>query len=427
MTKQIHEKLQNYWRESGFETMTEIQSAIMPLLLNNESLIAISPTGTGKTLAYLLPVLSSIKSDKTLQVMILAPSQELVIQIHEVAKVWGSILGIKTLAILGNANIKRQIEALKEKPEVIVATPGRLVELANQSKKLKFHQIKTIIFDEADHLLEEEQAESVQEILKRVMRDTQQIWISATYGQSLQQHNLQRTKSLKVVDVTNTIELLLEHIALIAPNRQKIKQLKSLAQIENMQALVFFEQVNELETVAAKLLYEGVKVATLHSQLSKLERQHAIKAIKNNEIIYLLTTDVAARGLDIEWLPCVIHYNKVNDHRIYTHRSGRTGRMGREGTVISLVNEQELRDLHEVLKNEVITIKERVLYNGVLMTYEQREAEREVMVKTKEKNKSNKKKVPHKQNHKQTIKAKKKNRQRDTKNKGKRKHKEESK
>lgn len=426
MEKILNEDLLNYWKQIGFDEPTVIQMELWPKLNNNQSVVAISPTGSGKTLAYLLPLMSKIKPDQTLQLIVLAPSQELVMQITEVAKEWADLLKVNVLPIVGSANLKRQIEALKDKPEVVIATPGRLIELANQSKKLKFHQVKSIVFDEADYLLEGDQEESIREIIKKVMRDTQQVWVSATFGESLKKYLDSTSLSIQTVMVSDTNDNSIEHVAILTQNRQKLSQLKKLAQIDNMQALVFFEQVNELETVAAKLIYDGVKIAVLHGQLSKLERQHAIQAIKNQSITFLLTTDVAARGIDIEDLLCVIHFNKVKDARTYTHRSGRTGRMGKRGMVISLANEQELRDLNALLSEANINIEERVVYKGEIISPQEREDSREQLLDStnvgqspkKLNQKTKKQKVS---SLKSTSTKKKKNRKRDTKNKGKRK------
>lgn len=411
------EVFQEKWQQLGFHEMTAVQQRLFDPITQGESLVAISPTGTGKTLAYLLPLLAKIEGSQELQLIILAPSQELVKQISEVAKEWAQVKSIRCQAILGSANIKRQLEALKNKPEVIVATPGRLLELAQQSKKVKFHQVKAIVFDEGDYLLEDEQEKAVSALTKRLVRDVQKIWVSATLSEVLQQMAISQGLSVYQEGAKQLDNLL--HIAILSPDRQKLQQLKRLAQVEGMQAIVFFEQVHELESTAAKLLFDKVAVGVLHGQLSKIEREAAINRFRQGELTYLLTTDVAARGLDIADLPAVVHFNRVNDSRIYTHRSGRTGRMGKEGMVISLVNEQEYRDLQRLLMTEAIHLTEYVTYQGKLMLPEQRHALRVDQPERKVKPKAKIRKAP--QNTPKIKKGKIKNRHRDTKNKGKRK------
>ncbi|MBK0348245.1 DEAD/DEAH box helicase [Aerococcaceae bacterium zg-ZJ1578] len=416
MLEQLNSVLKTHWQNKGFESATAIQTSLYHPIKDGKSLVAISPTGSGKTLAYLLPILSTVQADQSLQVIILAPSQELVKQISTVVQEWGELLGIHCLPILGNANLKRQLEALKERPEVIVATPGRLQEIAQQSRKVKFHQVKTIVLDEGDYLLEDSQEEAVNAIVKRLMRDVQKIWVSATYGPALQRIVEEQGLALYQQSDENTMNI--KHVAILTQNRQKGQQLKRLAQVEGMQAIVFFEQVSELETIAAKLIFEKVSVGLLHGQLSKMERERSITAFRNGELTYLLTTDVAARGLDIADLPAVIHFNRVSDVRTYTHRSGRTGRMGKQGMVISLVNEQELRDLNEMLVSEMIALEPYTTYKGALMSELERNQLRdeEINKPAKVVKKATKKRPVVATNEK----VKKKNRRRDTKNKGKR-------
>ncbi|MBS4461305.1 DEAD/DEAH box helicase [Aerococcaceae bacterium zg-B36] len=416
MLEQLNSVLKTHWQNKGFESATAIQTLLYQPIQDGKSLVAISPTGSGKTLAYLLPILSTVQADQSLQVIILAPSQELVKQISTVVQEWGELLGIHCLPILGNANLKRQLEALKERPEVIVATPGRLQEIAQQSRKVKFHQVKTIVLDEGDYLLEDSQEEAVNAIVKRLMRDVQKVWVSATYGPALQRIVEEQELALYQQSDENTMNI--KHVAILTQNRQKGQQLKRLAQVEGMQAIVFFEQVSELETIAAKLIFEKVSVGLLHGQLSKMERERSITAFRNGELTYLLTTDVAARGLDIADLPAVIHFNRVSDVRTYTHRSGRTGRMGKQGMVISLVNEQELRDLNEMLVSEMIALEPYTTYKGALMSELERNQLRdeEIIKPVKVVKKATKKRPVVTTNEK----VKKKNRRRDTKNKGKR-------
>lgn len=423
MTNFIQEPFKKIWDQQGFEQMSPIQEALYPIIQSGESVIAVSPTGTGKTLAYLLPLLAQVEKNNTLQLIVLAPSQELVKQIGEVAELWGRAKELEVLTILGSANMQRQINALKDKPEVIVASPGRLYELSEQSRKLKLHLVKAIVYDEADYLYEDEQAITIEKFTNKLMRDVQKVWVSATFGPALVKVAAEMGESVRVVNVDHQSLDNIEHFGLIVQNRQKIQYLKRLSHVEGMQAIVFFEQVNEVDQVAAKLIYDGLNVVSLHGQLSKLEREHAINAFREGKATYLLTTDVSARGLDIADLPFVIHYNRVNDARTYLHRSGRTGRMGNKGTVLSLLNEQEFRDLAHILMNEGVNLQERAYYQGKLVTIEERDAlrlanievEKEQSIKRKAQAKSranqpkSKKKV-----------VKKKNRLRDTKNKGKR-------
>ncbi|UUX33834.1 DEAD/DEAH box helicase [Fundicoccus culcitae] len=373
----LEEDLKKYWHNKGFDAATPIQKAVYQPIIEKQSFVAISPTGTGKTLAYLLPLIQTIEANNVLQVIILAPSQELVKQIGEVAQEWAQLLGLKTQVILGGANISRQIEQLKDKPEIIVATPGRFVELLNQTRKLKVHMVKTIVYDEADYLWQDEHRPALEQIEKRLDKDVQKIWVSATLGAPLLSL-VQAPTTIPLIHMTSQDNKLpIEHYYILTTDRQKPQLLKRLGQVDNMQAIVFFEQVNELDQVASKLIYDGIKVAVLHSQVSKFERQHAIESFKAGEVTYLLTTDLAGRGMDIPALPYAIHYNRVNNLDTYFHRSGRVGRMGHKGVVISLVNEQEHRDLQKILDARSIQLTEKIVFQQAIVDPEVREIEKE--------------------------------------------------
>lgn len=374
MLNKLPQVLKEKWEASGFNSPTSIQSKTFDLMLNNEELVAISPTGSGKTLAYLLPLLTRLKANGELQALIFAPSQELAQQIGRVAEEWSQALGLTAQTLIGGANIRRQIERLKDKPELIIATPGRFLELLNQSAKLKVHLVETVVFDEADYLLLAggEQAELIEAIQKRLMRDVRYSWFSATQSADLQtkidkESSTARTSQWVIVGDEKVPEQI-QHFLIETSNREKASQLRRIAQFDRMQAIVFFEQVNELETVAAKLLYDKVPVVTLHSQLSNTERQLALQIFSQGQATYLLTTDVAARGIDLADVPYIIHYNRVEEPKVYLHRSGRTGRMGKEGHVLSLVNQQEARDLIDLLQALDLQPEWRHIYDRQLVS-----------------------------------------------------------
>lgn len=425
ITELLKTPLKELWEQKAFPAPTAIQNRVFEPLNKGESFIAISPTGTGKTLAYLLPILNKLEANKELQALVIAPSQELAKQIGTVAEEWAKPLGIKTQIILGGANFKRQQDALKDKPEIIIATPGRLLELASKSNKVKLHQVKTVVFDEADYIWHRDNRQAALDLQKKLMRDTNYVWFSATVSDELRQMMMESEGAIQLLHSdTDHQTLNIEHHYLLTQNRQKLTQLKRLAQVEDMQALVFFEQVNELESVASRLIHDDIKVGLLHGQLNKLERQTALKLFAEKKLTYLLTTDVASRGIDIANVPFVIHYNRVSDANTYLHRSGRTGRMGEYGQVISLVNEQEHRDLENILSEKQIELTERFVYAAQFVDATERNMlanelfEDEDVVEVKRSKAAparNTTSAPQ-----QAVKAKKKNRKRNTKNKGKR-------
>ena len=422
-TLELAPALAQEWQAAGYQQATAIQKLIMGPLAQGQSLVAISPTGSGKTLAYLLPVLGQLQAGQGLQALILAPSQELAKQIAGVAQTWGGHLDLKVQLVVGGANFKRQQEALKAKPEIIVATPGRFLELANQTRKLKVHQVRYLILDEADYLLQAEHEGALHQIRKSLMRDVTVAWISATYGQPLVDLVASGLPLYQVEKDQVSQSGQVNHVYVLTHDRQKVQQLKRLAQVADMQALVFFEQVHDLETVAAKLVFQGIKVAVMHGQLSKQERERAFRLVQQGKVTYMLTTDMAARGLDIPDLPYIIHYNRVDSLDTYVHRSGRTGRMGKSGTVLSLVNEQELRDLERLLAASPYQLSERITFKGQLVGPQERagQQDQEGLEGPKAKPKTGAKPARKAKAAVATKPKKKKDRHRDSKNKGKRK------
>lgn len=419
----LDQRLQEKWHLEGLDQPTEIQEQLFGRVFESQSMIAISPTGSGKTLAYLLPLLSKIIPGQGLQGIVLAPSQELVMQIVNEARKWTKDMDITVQPILGSVNMKRQIEGLKRNPELIIGSTGRLLEIVRQSKKLKLQNVNYLVLDEADYLMEDEQAKAVNELLNRLDPKVNKVYVSATLTPDLQALVEKFPNQFQLIKVGNTVLDNLDHIAIMTQNRQKHQMLRRLSHIEGMQAMVFFDKVGDLEQIQLKLSHDGVKAASLHSKLHKQDREIALRDFKLGKLTYLLTTDVGARGLDIDNLPAVIHYQRISDARTYIHRSGRTGRMGKEGLVISLVNEQELRDLSKILSANQIEISVKEYYQGQLvdprLKAELRGAQVEQQVKNKPRNQGGSDKKTNKSSVKTNPVKKKKDRKRDRLNKGK--------
>jgi superfamily II DNA/RNA helicase len=362
--------LQEAWNKSGFSTMTDVQTQGIPLILAGGDVIAESPTGTGKTLAYLLPVLNKIDPDKrNAQAVILASSQELVMQILSEVQKWGEGSGIRSASIIGGANPKRQLEKLKKSPHIIVGTPGRIYELIKQ-KKIKMHEVKTVVLDEGDQLLVAEHQATVQNIVKSTLADRQVLLFSATLPKHTEQAAKELTKDPEIIHIKKdtTIESAdVEHIYFISEQREKIKILEKLSRLDSFKGLVFMKDIGSLQVAAERLNYNDIPAAMLHSELTKQQRQANLKQFREGKNEMLLVTDVAARGLDIKGVTHVVHYDFPRDLEQYIHRSGRTGRFGAEGTVISIVNERELRDLKRFCKELGFVPEEKGFYKGKIV------------------------------------------------------------
>lgn len=394
--EQLQPFLQEAWKKAGFEQAMAIQTKAIPEILNKRDVMGESPTGTGKTLAYLLPILHDLKPGPShIQAVILASSHELVMQIHGEIQTWGQGSGISSAALIGGANIKRQVEKLKKRPNLIVGTPGRIQELIKM-KKVKMHEVKTIVIDEADQLFVPEHIQTVQGIVKMAPSDRQLLVFSATLSQHTQTLAQELMNDPLFVQVTRD-ELpapKVEHMYIVSEGRDKVEVLRKLAHQGPMKALAFFKGIETLSIFEEKLKFKKLNVGSLHSETRKLDRSKVLTSFRKGEFPILLATDVAARGLDIKELSHVIHVDIPQSVEQYVHRSGRTGRSGAEGTVISLVTEREERELKQIARELKIKLVKKELYMGEIVTEGTKQEKRESY---KPRKKTNKKTYQHKQ------------------------------
>ncbi|KMT63048.1 DEAD/DEAH box helicase [Listeria sp. SHR_NRA_18] len=364
--KEVPEIWAEQWKAHNYEEMTEIQQQLYTPIKEGKDVIAVSPTGTGKTVAYSLPAIEKLEVKPHTQWLILAPSHELVMQIADVVRSWLPA-GLKVIGIIGSANIKRQIDNLKKKPQVIVGSPGRVLELIKQ-KKIKMHEVKMITLDECDQLLIRENVPTVLEIVNSAMRDRQLVMASATkLDDPMMFYRNSEIEPVMIEAKAEESNANVNHLYMdVEQPRDKAILLRRISNVEGMHALVFVKDKVRMDIILEKLQYDGVAAAGIHGEVDKEKRKKYLAAFKKAELTYLVVTDVAARGLDIPDLPFVIHCDVAMDAKQYTHRSGRTGRMGKEGTVLSFANEREARTLRQYLKElNKDPIKVRY-YEGVL-------------------------------------------------------------
>ncbi|WP_404330882.1 DEAD/DEAH box helicase [Mesobacillus maritimus] len=363
--------IQEAWSKAEFSMPTDVQASTIPLIIAGQDVIAESPTGTGKTLAYLLPVLNKIDTKKqNTQAVILASSQELVMQILAEVQKWGTGSGITSTSIIGGANPKRQLDKLKKSPHLIVGTPGRVNELIKQ-KKIKMHEVKTVVLDEGDQLLTPEHRNTVESIVKSTLADSRQVLLfSATLPDHTEQAARELTKDPEVIKIKQDSTIAtgtVEHIYFISEQRDKIKVLERLSRLDAFKGLVFIKDIGTLQVTTEKLNFNGIPAMMLHSELTKQQRQANMKQFREGKNEMLLVTDIAARGLDIKGVTHVVHFDFPRDREQYIHRSGRTGRFGAEGTVISIVNEREERELKKFCKELGITPAQKDFYSGKIV------------------------------------------------------------
>ncbi|HSU79787.1 MAG TPA: DEAD/DEAH box helicase, partial [Candidatus Angelobacter sp.] len=344
--------LVDLWQKAGFNELTPIQEKAIPLLLENQDVIIESPTGTGKTLAYLIPIFNKVQVDlKKTQAVILAPTRELVMQIQSVTQEWAKGGGLTSAALIGGADIKRQIEKLKTHPHIVIGTPSRVHELITM-KKLKMHEVKTLVLDEADQLLVPDMVRTIEANIKSTLNERQLVVVSATITertQALAQEFMKAPETVRIERPTQQ-ESTVEHLYYVCQARDKIDQLRQFVKKEQIKGLVFINGTAYIPEVAKRLRSRGVQVGILSGEGKKTEREATIQQFRMGQFPLLLTTDLAARGLDIEGLTHVIHFDLPDDVTQYIHRSGRTGRQGAKGTVVSFLTYRDEKALQQFAK-----------------------------------------------------------------------------
>lgn len=336
----------------GFTELSPIQEAVYDPIKNGDSVLGLAPTGSGKTLGFVIPLLERLTPGEGVQAMIIAPSQELAMQLTQVTRSFATLADLKVTSITGGANVKRQLEQLKKHPDVVIGTPGRILNLL-EDRKLKPHQIQTVIVDEADDLLTGETFDAVRAILQEVPAQVQLGFFSATETPILAELEKWFGQSVTRVDVRDidTTQGEVRHGLMTVSNLKKAGLLGRLTSVKQFKALVFFNHVGSLQQAKSWLIHHHVPVATLTSNQRQTERQKALTDFRLGRIKLLLSTDVAARGLDIAKLPAVVNFDLPDTAIIYTHRVGRTGRMGEPGQVINFGDDHDLRDLKRLLRD----------------------------------------------------------------------------
>ncbi|MFF2754931.1 DEAD/DEAH box helicase [Psychrobacillus sp. NPDC058041] len=362
----LNETLQEKWAKTNFAFEMPIQSQLIPHMLDGSDIVAESPTGTGKTLAYVLPLLQKVDpSKKQIQALVIVPSQELGMQIVEVFREWTAGTDISVAQLIGGANIQRQIENLKKKPTIIVGTPGRLQELV-KVKKLKMHEIKTIVLDEGDQLLSREHRTTVKGLIDATL-ERQLVVVSATITDEIElvaermMNNPVRIQ-VSAEEIPSKGEVV--HSFVKTETRDKTELLRRLSHLEGMKGLAFVNSIDQLLMKDAKLTYRDAPIVSLHSEMKKEERKKALDDFKNGKVSILIATDVAARGLDISGLTHVIHVDVPHSIEQYLHRSGRTGRAGKDGEVLTLLTYSDEKTYKKWTKELPSKPIQKIWYRG---------------------------------------------------------------
>jgi len=374
----INSELINALEKDSISIPTEIQKETIPQLIEGNDLVIVSETGTGKTLAYVLPLLQKIDlSINNNQAIILAPTHELASQINkEINNLsMNADLKIKSLLAIGEASIKRQIEALKKKPQIIVGSPGRVHDLIKQ-KKIKTHTIKTIIIDEADILIVGEHSKTIETIINSTMQERQLLFVSATMGNKSQ--TFIKTLSPKVKDITivnsGVISENIEHIFIHSSDiRNKINILrKAIHGLKPEKAIIFVKTNIDVADLGERLRHHKIQAIEIRGDNRKLDRQKAFNDFKTGKEKILISSDIGARGLDVQNVSHIFNYNIPEASGDYKHRVGRTGRSGKKGIAVSITSGNEKRKLQKFADELKITISEKMLKEGELTNIEKK-------------------------------------------------------
>ena len=355
--------------ELGYESPTEIQKQTIPFILSDiRDLIALAQTGTGKTAAFSLPILDMIDdTSRKIQLLVLAPTRELALQIAKDIKNYTKYLpNVKTTAVYGGSSITDQIRNLREKPQIIVGTPGRVIDLINR-KALDFSQIHWLVLDEADEMLSMGFKDDLETILSETPETKQTLLFSATMNKEVERiskNYLTNPHRISVGSI-NAVKKNIKHEYYVVNYRQKKEALKRLIDANpNQYSIIFCRTKMETQDVADFLMQNGYAADALHGDLSQAQRDTVMKKFRLKNIDILVATDVAARGLDVNSLTHVIHYSLTDDPEVFVHRSGRTGRAGKDGISMALIKPEETRKLNQIKSQTKIEIVEKQIPKG---------------------------------------------------------------
>lgn len=351
----VSPELRKAVEELGFERPMAVQEKVIPLLLNGDNdVVALAQTGSGKTAAFGLPVLQRINPEiNRPQALILSPTRELCLQIAaDLADFLKYMPDIKVLPVYGGSSIESQIRSLRKGVQVIVATPGRLIDLIKRGE-VKLADVHTVILDEADEMLNMGFVESIDEILEHVPKERKMLMFSATMPDEIARiaRKYMHSPQEVVIGSRNQGAENVRHIYYMVNARDKYLALKRIADDNpNIYAIIFCRTRRDTQEIADKLIADGYNADALHGDLSQQQRDIVMRKFRDRVITLLVATDVAARGLDVDDLTHVINYGLPDDTAVYTHRSGRTGRAGKTGVSIAIIHSREKGKLREIEK-----------------------------------------------------------------------------
>lgn len=344
--------------KKGYTTPTPIQRKAITPALNQRDILGLAQTGTGKTAAFSIPIIQQLQLETTagkkreIKALILTPTRELAIQINECLKEYTHYTDIRHGVIFGGVKQKAQVDELKRGIDILVATPGRLLDLMQQGF-IKLHSIRHFVLDEADRMLDMGFIHDIKRLLPKLPKNKQTLFFSATMPSSiatLSKSILQDPVKIEVTPTSSTVEAIEQHLYFVEKQEKRKLLLNVLKENRKKSVLIFSRTKHGADRIARMLCRSGIASAAIHGNKSQNARQQALSDFKSHKIQTLIATDIAARGIDIDDLDLVINYDMPDIAETYVHRIGRTGRAGNTGTALTFCSEEEKIKLKEIQK-----------------------------------------------------------------------------
>lgn len=365
----LHPSILKALRDENYTEPTSIQAEAIPYVLNREDVLGSAQTGTGKTAAFAIPIIQHVMQDtddlkgkRRILALIVTPTRELAIQIGDSFKTYGKYTNVRSAVIFGGVPQGPQVRTLKQGVDVLIATPGRLLDLKAQGS-VSFSDIKYFVLDEADRMLDMGFIHDIKKLLVMLPKERQSLFFSATMPPnilSLSQQILVKPQKVTVNPVSSTAETIQQHLYTTNKDSKKELLLHILKDKDIEQVLLFTRTKHGADRIVRNLHQKKVTCAAIHGEKSQNQRQKALKQFKDGEIRVLVATDIAARGIDIDKLRYVINYDVPNEPETYVHRIGRCGRAGEEGVAISLCEPEEnayVQTIEKLIKQKIEVVR----------------------------------------------------------------------
>ncbi len=362
-------------KQSGYEKPSPIQASAIPILLSGKDIMGSAQTGTGKTAAFAIPLLQNINQlniRKGIKALILTPTRELAMQIKESLNTYGKFLSLKSVVIYGGVKQKSQVERLKKGCDILVATPGRLLDLMNQ-QIIKLNNVEYLVLDEADRMLDMGFIKDVKRIVNKIPNKRQTMLFSATLPKSilnLADSILTNPERVEITPVETTLDTIEQTVYYVEKNK-KLSVLITLLKKESYKSILVFSRTKHgANKIVKRLIEKNISALPIHGNKSQSARTEALYLFKQNKVRVLVATDLAARGLDIDDLSLVINYDLPDVPETYIHRIGRTGRASKTGLAISFVSKEEEPLLQGIQKHikMYIPVSEAYPYHSIFNT-----------------------------------------------------------